>query len=108
MSERKIRQQNYKGYLDLQMKVQNKKLELENNNVSKSRQIFNRRYAELDNLHKELKLKEESFKYKLANVYEQQIAEKKDQFPTSCRTEENNFSSTMVVNQSRYYKVILS
>jgi len=106
--EKSIRTKKYKQYLDLQIKLQNEKLENERQNRLRTNELYKRRAEELQNLERELMIMNQLHKGKLANEYERQIAEKKEARSRNLASEgENNFSDLLEINRRRYFQVIL-
>ena len=104
--ERKIRANNYKKYVDLQVKLNQDKIEYERQKQKESEKIFNSRNKDLKKLENELMIKDKLYKEGLCNVYKKQMAERKECMPTWCSIEDNNFCGTLDINQRRYFKVI--
>eukprot|EP00826_Nyctotherus_ovalis_P054795 TRINITY_DN7208_c0_g1_i2.p1 TRINITY_DN7208_c0_g1~~TRINITY_DN7208_c0_g1_i2.p1 ORF type:complete len:318 (-),score=66.28 TRINITY_DN7208_c0_g1_i2:416-1369(-) len=105
--EKNLRARKYKQYLDLQMRLNNEQQEKEKLNKLRLHELYRKRNEEFQNLEKELTIRNQVYKEKLANIYERQIAERNEARSRSLISEgENNFSDLLEINRRRYLQVI--
>ena len=104
--EKKNRAMKYRKYLDLQIQLNNTKMREESESKKKSMEMMRRRNDELKKLENEVSMRDKALKIKLAGIYEDQIAEKRNTKSRAVSCEgENNFSDILEVNRRRYFKV---